>query len=350
VNCGCQQKVQKDDFLMITHVFASLPKEEHKMHTSKHADNIADLIIKAVKKTVRTHWKRFVKGDQDAEKTEDVFHGEGTKTLCAGPKSKNHQTPKKWFKGACQKCGKLGHKTADCQSRGGDEKGDGGGNKNKDVTCCGCNKKGHCARDCPNKKKNDHGLFCGMIYQEGLDKTKEEEEDAGLGEWSFVGMAALIASNSDAEESDDDLCPSLLARNAVNNKSQGKDGDSIPELMGRKHCKSDSDDESKVDKDGDSIPGLIKRNSDDSDLDDESKDDDSVPGLMFGRDCCNSDSDAEPKVREEAAVCNLSEDASCRDNVWRVAGPEFGSDSGCAMVVVRTSHGLKSSGASWRAV
>jgi hypothetical protein len=68
-----------------------------------------------------------------------------------------------------------------------------------------------------------------MICQEALDKAKEEEDETGPGEWSFVGMAALIASNSDAK-SDDDLCPSSLARVAVNNKSRDDNGgDSIPQ-------------------------------------------------------------------------------------------------------------------------
>jgi hypothetical protein len=42
--------------------------------------------------------------------------------------------------------------------------------------------------------------------------------------------------------------------------------------------------------------------------------------------------------------------APCRKKIWTVARPEFGSDSGCVWVVVRALHGLKSSGASWRAM
>jgi hypothetical protein len=88
---------------MITHVFASLPKEEHVMCMSKHTGNIENLTVKAVKKTIRTHLKAFIKGDEDTEKTKEVFYGEGTKTLCPGPKPKNCQTPKKRFKGDCIK-------------------------------------------------------------------------------------------------------------------------------------------------------------------------------------------------------------------------------------------------------
>ena len=41
--------------------------------------------------------------------------------------------------------------------------------------------------------------------------------------------------------------------------------------------------------------------------------------------------------------------APCREKIWMVAGPEFGSDAGKTMVVVRALYGLKSSGAAFRA-
>ena len=41
--------------------------------------------------------------------------------------------------------------------------------------------------------------------------------------------------------------------------------------------------------------------------------------------------------------------APCREKVWTRAGEEFGSDSGCIMIVVRALYGLKSSGAAFRA-
>jgi hypothetical protein len=42
--------------------------------------------------------------------------------------------------------------------------------------------------------------------------------------------------------------------------------------------------------------------------------------------------------------------APCREKIWFVAGPEFGSRQGTVIRVVRAIHGLKSSGASWRAM
>lgn len=45
--------------------------------------------------------------------------------------------------GKCRKCGKQGHKAADCKS---DKKG----------VCFNCGKDGHFARDCPEKKKDEN--------------------------------------------------------------------------------------------------------------------------------------------------------------------------------------------------
>ena len=40
--------------------------------------------------------------------------------------------------------------------------------------------------------------------------------------------------------------------------------------------------------------------------------------------------------------------AQCREKIWTRTGPEFGSESGCIIIVVRTLYGLKSSGAAFR--
>ena len=49
-------------------------------------------------------------------------------------------------------------------------------------------------------------------------------------------------------------------------------------------------------------------------------------------------------------VGNAYLNAPCREKVWFVAGPEFGSRQGMVVKVVRALYGLKSSGASWRAM
>jgi Reverse transcriptase (RNA-dependent DNA polymerase) len=42
--------------------------------------------------------------------------------------------------------------------------------------------------------------------------------------------------------------------------------------------------------------------------------------------------------------------APCREKIWTIAGPEFGSDEGKVMLIKKALCGLKSSGAAWRAM
>ena len=53
----------------------------------------------------------------------------------------------------------------------------------------------------------------------------------------------------------------------------------------------------------------------------------------------------------EIFACDIGNaylNAPCREKLWTIAGPEFGSDNGCIMLIVRALYGLKSSGAAWR--
>jgi hypothetical protein len=49
-----------------------------------------------------------------------------------------------------------------------------------------------------------------------------------------------------------------------------------------------------------------------------------------------------------ADVGNAYLNAKCRERIWTIAGPEFGSNQGKVMKVLRALYGLKSSGAAWR--
>jgi hypothetical protein len=49
-------------------------------------------------------------------------------------------------------------------------------------------------------------------------------------------------------------------------------------------------------------------------------------------------------------ISNAYLNAPCREKIWFVAGPEFGSQQGQVVKIVRALYGLKSSGASWRSV
>jgi hypothetical protein len=49
-------------------------------------------------------------------------------------------------------------------------------------------------------------------------------------------------------------------------------------------------------------------------------------------------------------IGNAYLNAPCREKVWFVAWPEFGSRQGTAIRIVCAHYGLKSNGASWRAM
>ena len=54
----------------------------------------------------------------------------------------------------------------------------------------------------------------------------------------------------------------------------------------------------------------------------------------------------------DISACDIGNaylNADCREKLWTIAGPEFGSDKDSVMVIVRALYGLKSSGAAWRA-
>ena len=54
----------------------------------------------------------------------------------------------------------------------------------------------------------------------------------------------------------------------------------------------------------------------------------------------------------EVLACNINNaylKVDCRERVWLVSGPEFGSESGNNMLVRKALYGSKSSGASFRA-
>lgn len=51
-----------------------------------------------------------------------------------------------------------------------------------------------------------------------------------------------------------------------------------------------------------------------------------------------------------ADVGNAYLNAECREKIYTIAGPEFGSDQGKVMIIRKALYGLKSSGAAWRAL
>lgn len=54
----------------------------------------------------------------------------------------------------------------------------------------------------------------------------------------------------------------------------------------------------------------------------------------------------------DISACDIGNaylNADCREKLWTIAGPEFGSDKGNVMIISKALYGLRSSGAAWRA-
>jgi hypothetical protein len=51
-----------------------------------------------------------------------------------------------------------------------------------------------------------------------------------------------------------------------------------------------------------------------------------------------------------ADVGNAYLNADCREKIWTIAGPEFGSKAGTVMIIEKALYGLKTSGAAWRSL
>ncbi len=260
------------------------------------------MTLREMKKTLLAHWKLFVK--EDSDKKEDVFYG--------GKDGKKPFNPKKRFKGDCRKCGKQGHKAADCRgnANAGEGKGKGGGKDNSNVTCYKCQEKGHYARECPNKKKEEFGLFCGAICQEMIDGEYDldnEEVEENASEWTFVGIAEAI-SNSERSDSDDETT------------STASDDD-MPNLVA-KHKKNDSSVDS-LDS-FDDMPGLTQR------CDENSVDsDDDVPELT--QRCDDSSVDSDDDIEE---TVNMSETVNPDTTKWLL-------DTGASIHADTTGHGVE---------
>ncbi len=159
-----EPKYLRDDFLMIAHIFAMLPKRQYETFISAEKKTIKDLTMRQMKKNILAHWKAFVKED---EKDGEAFYGEGRPFVAKKTGYKKPWNNRK-FKGDCRKCGKQGHKAADCR---GEAVNTGDTNQNKHVTCFKCQKKGHYARQCPERSNpQESGFFCGMVVTEAVEE------------------------------------------------------------------------------------------------------------------------------------------------------------------------------------
>jgi hypothetical protein len=72
------------------HFLVVLPKVKYESYSSAKKNELQNLMLRAMKKSIWEHWKQFIKEDKQAE---EAFHGEQNKT------QKNTHHPKKQFNG-----------------------------------------------------------------------------------------------------------------------------------------------------------------------------------------------------------------------------------------------------------
>ena len=76
------------------------------------------------------------------------------------------------FKGTCHKCGKTGHKKADCKEEAKKTKLKG--------TCNHCNKKGHKEKDCFEKEENESKRPKNWKSKMNKEETKQEVSGSNM--------------------------------------------------------------------------------------------------------------------------------------------------------------------------
>ena len=142
------EKYEKKDYEIKTHLLNNLPDEyQHLVTTIVESDQEDKKTVADIEEAISRKWCRDLKEKSKVGGKNNVAMFTDAKD---GATKKNNNK----FKGRCRKCGKVGHKKADCRS---DAKG----------VCFNCGKDGHYAKDCPTKKKGDGatdgtGMFVGM--------------------------------------------------------------------------------------------------------------------------------------------------------------------------------------------
>ena len=157
---------EKKDYEMKAHLLSNLPDGYSDVRT-KISGKEGDYTVAQIEKEIADKWNR------DFEKADDQDNSNGKNIALAVDGKKATYGKKSWkkFKGKCRKCGKIGHKAADCRS-------------NKNGVCFECGEDGHFARDCPKKKKPEDttvqsGMFVGTLFCQtaasiSTDSTQEE--------------------------------------------------------------------------------------------------------------------------------------------------------------------------------
>ncbi len=178
------------DKTMVAHIITKLPEKYQPLVVGLKLFTTTNT-VESIEKEVRDFWNCYVKDETPIGKGGVALYGEAE------------------FKGDCRKCGKYGHKAADCRSNGNngpnnnEPRNNGGGGRNcKDIECFKCKKKGHYARDCRgggparsyyNRTAAFQGMFIGMHYTANICECCKVEK---LTDNQVIGSRWLIDSGA----------------------------------------------------------------------------------------------------------------------------------------------------------
>jgi hypothetical protein len=110
---------EKKEFEIKAHILGNLPEEYSEVITKTTGEN-GNMDLSKIKKEIKGFWKCKFKEENDEKRDKEKDN------LALAMQHKF----KKFFKGKCRKCGKQGHKAADCYSKNQNANGNRGNSGN----------------------------------------------------------------------------------------------------------------------------------------------------------------------------------------------------------------------------
>ena len=181
---GDDQKYAKQEHEIKIHMMGNLPKEYSEIVT-KLSGTLNSLTLNQVEKEIESHWKYKFDGGKSTKSPTSlamVVGGFGGGKPKGGDDRRRKNPFKKPFKGRCRKCGKHGHKAAECRSP---MKG----------VCFECGEDGHFAKDCPKKTNRDvktsnpspgAGMFIGMVQRVPTRVSNASKSFSTTSRWAYA--------------------------------------------------------------------------------------------------------------------------------------------------------------------
>lgn len=134
----------------------------------------------------------------------EMMNRRGKLGMAQGQHGEEHALFAGGFKGKCNNCGKIGHKSRDCRDKNGKDKDQGhqnGTDGEKNIQCFYCKKKGHRISNCHKLKQKEQaniGIDSSNDAARGNDERSTISE-VGLGIWDYhyseLGMLKMDSAN-----------------------------------------------------------------------------------------------------------------------------------------------------------